>query len=118
MAREMENAMMFYTEKLGFRVISQVPPDGIPMRVVLGSGKATIVLQQEEILKAEFDPLRHTEPGGGFLLFMKVSNVEELFHKVAHACEYWTELRETEQGTIEFTVKDPLGYFITFSQER
>ena len=118
MAREMESALAFYTEKLGFRVISQVPPDGIPMRVMLGSGQAAIVLQQEEILKSEIEPLRDREPGGGFLLHMKVNNIEEIFHRVAHGCEYWTELRETEHGTVEFTVKDPLGCIITFSQDR
>jgi uncharacterized glyoxalase superfamily protein PhnB len=118
MVREMQMAILFYTEKLGFHVVSQVPENGVPTWAMLSSGNAVIMLQQEESLRQAIEPLRTREPGGGFTLYLKVNNIDELYNNVAHQCEFWTEIRETEYRTAEFTILDPMGYFITIAQDR
>lgn len=108
----------FYKSMLGFEVTAQVPETGSPSWVELVNGSARLMIQSREETQTEIPHLLAFTGGGTmFLVFRFEAHdiVRDLWTKSAKMEHIVFPLRETEYGTLEFSITDPDGYVLIFA---
>ena len=115
---DVKRSIDFYKEMLGFEVTAQVPETGSPGWAELVNGSARLMIQSREETQAEIPSLSTASNGGTMLLVFRFEDhdmVRDLWTKSAKLKRVVFPLRETDYGTIEFSVTDPDGYILIFA---
>lgn len=106
----------FYRSVLGFEAEMTVPEAGPFDWAMVRREGVTLMFQERTNLVEEYPTLRDRQPGGGLTLFVRVSDVEALFHAVEGKAEICTPLHESFYGTREFALVDCNGFVLTFAE--
>lgn len=117
MVADVNRAMDFYRDTLGFTVLATVPEEGHFDWAMIQSGDVTLMLQARSSLIQEI-PALESHPGGGALtLYSDVTGVAELYAKLKGNVTIVQDLHTTFYGAQEFAVQDPDGFILSFAEQ-
>ena len=105
---EMDRAMNFYTNVLGFAVSWRAPDDGGGENCMLQAGETSLLLSTGTHLGGT--------PQFTGTLYFHMTGVRELFGRVNGKAEVVWPLEAMEYGQTEFGIHDPDGYTLAFAE--
>lgn len=111
---EIESALTFWVDRLGFEKTMEVPHGGRLGFVGLQKGAVEIMYQTRESVAADVPSLAES-PTGGTFLFIEVEDVDAV-EKALEGVEPVIPRRKTFYGADELVVREPGGNVITFAQ--
>ena len=106
---EMERAVRFYTQQLGFSVAWRSPGDGGGENCMLEAGAVAVLLSTSLHLGT---PSQFTGT-----IYFDVEDVEGLWGTVAPTADVVWSIADMEHGTREFGIRDPDGYVLAFAEQ-
>lgn len=115
MVEDVTKTIEFYTDVLDFEVIQTVPEEGDLDWGFVRKDEVFLMFQKESSIKDEYPELKDQEKGGALTLYIKVDDLEHLFHSIKDEVNLIKEKHETFYGANEFAIQDPNGFIITFS---
>jgi len=115
MVDNMEKNIHWYTNILGFEK-KIVTPEINPIFVSLSNGGVEIMLYKREEFSQEIPKFKDIKIGGSFALYITVENIQTLYDSVKDHEKIIQELHTTDYGSVEFSLEDPNGYVLMFSQ--
>ncbi|MCB9174424.1 MAG: VOC family protein [Flavobacteriales bacterium] len=119
MVNNVEEAIEYYTDLLGFTLLRTVPEKGNPDWAMIKRNDVVLMFQSAKSLKDEMPKLKSQKPGGGLTFYIKVDRITELHEElVDNEVEIISDLESTFYDTIEFSIVDLNGYILTFSEEK
>src|SRR5579859_762374 len=113
-----ERSIDFYKNMLDFEVITQVLEEGTPIWAELANESVRLMVQSRYETQTEKLAISVSTIGGTMLLvfrFESYNTVHNLWARLARWEHVVFPLRETDYGTIEFSVTDPDGYVLIFA---
>ncbi|MCL2592003.1 MAG: VOC family protein [Defluviitaleaceae bacterium] len=117
MVKDVGKTIEFYKNILGFNVLGTVPENGPFVFAIVNANNVTISFQEEKSIKEEYAQLnKFASAGGGFTLYINVTDVNGLFEKVKEKATIAKEMHKTFYGSTDFSIEDCNGYILTFSQ--
>jgi len=117
MVKDVGKTIDFYANVLGFNVLAAVPEKKPFVFAMINANGILISFQEEKSIKEEYPQLENFLEGGCFTLYIKVTDVNELFEKVKGKATIAKELHKTIYASTEFAIEDCNGYILTFAQE-
>ncbi len=106
--RDLDRAIAWYADVLGFEPRGRQPDDGDGEHCFLHSADVELLLSTGSHLGAA--------PAFTGTLYFRVEGVDELFAKVRDRAEIVWPLETMDYGTREFGIRDPDGYVLAFAQ--
>jgi catechol 2,3-dioxygenase-like lactoylglutathione lyase family enzyme len=108
---DVDKSVDFYVNVLGFQKV-----EGDSHFAKLRAGISEIML----FLKSDFDQmlssLNRPENSGWSLLVIEIENIQDFYKNIKDKVKLHRPLQSTDYGTQEFTISDPDGYLIQFTQ--
>lgn len=117
MVQNVNDTINYYQDNLGFTVLETVPQEGPLDWAMVKRNDIVIMFQSKRSLSEELPRFQKQNPGGGFTLFIKMEGIHELFYELSETAEIISEIEDTFYGTTEFSITDPNGYVLTFSEK-
>jgi uncharacterized glyoxalase superfamily protein PhnB len=105
---DMQRAVAFYTDVLGFEVCWQAANDGGGENCMLEASRASVLLSTGSHLG--------DEPQLTGTLYFAMTGVRDFFEKVRHKAEVVWPLEVMDYGQTEFGIRDPDGYTLAFAE--
>jgi uncharacterized glyoxalase superfamily protein PhnB len=105
---DLDKALAFYTEVLGFAVAWSAPQDGGGDNAMLQGGSVSVLLSTAEQLGSQ--------PQFSGTLYFNMLGVDEFFDRVKDRVKLIWPLDVTEFGQREFGIRDPDGYTLAFAE--
>jgi len=103
----------FYTQTLGFTVANQMnDDDGNPYWVSLESGPIGLMFYSSQSLDSP-----PGLPAMTGVLYFNPADVRALWADLKARVQVEWELQEMPYGMLEFAIRDPNGYILSFGQE-
>jgi catechol 2,3-dioxygenase-like lactoylglutathione lyase family enzyme len=109
-----EPVLPFWTERLGFTVVAEVPEGDALGFVILAQGEAQLMYQTRASVEADAPALADT-PMGGSMLFLQVDDIEAI-EAALEGVERVVPRRQTFYGSDELFVREPAGNIVGFAQ--
>lgn len=109
---DVAKSIEFYIQIVGLKLI-----EGNDNWGRLGSERGEIILMLKNDFDQEIPGLGRPKNEGWFLLVVEVTEIEGLFKEIAGKMVVKRKLTNTLYGTKEFTIEDPDGYLVQFSQK-
>lgn len=116
MVQNVNDTVHYYQENLGFTLLETVPKEGLLDWAMLKRNEVVIMFQSKRSMVKDLPRFEKQNPGGGFTLYIKMKQVHELYYELLETAEIVSEIEETFYGTTEFSITDPNGYVLTFSE--
>lgn len=112
--KDLEKAVEFYKEMLGFRVVKEESSDEF---VALEFAENSIMLEKDELLKEALPKLKeeveNNQYGVGATIFIHVDDADRRYRDIkAKGVEIFSEIATKPWGAREFVIKDPEGYLL------
>ncbi len=109
---DVDQAVAFFTEKLSFRHVMSMAPEGKSIFAIVNFGGSDFGLGSDPAA-----PQPPYAPGVQFMIYLpEGQSIEDYYAQVqANGVKIDDELAETYWGDRAFTVHDPDGYMLTFS---
>jgi uncharacterized glyoxalase superfamily protein PhnB len=117
MVKDVEKTVKFYEKILGFSVLQTVPENEPFVFAIVNANNVYVSFQEEKSIKEELPQLNKFTKGGGFTLYITVTDINELFEKVKNEVAVVKEMHKTFYGSTDFVIEDCNGYILTFSQQ-
>ncbi len=114
---DVNQAVKYYTEVLGFTFITSVPETGSFNWAMVQRDGVTMMFQSLKSLQEDMPGLNISAKGSLGTFFIKVKGIDAYFERLKGKVELAHDMRTTFYGMKEFTVKDLNGYFLTFAEE-
>lgn len=109
-----EPSLRFWTEKVGFEKITEVPEGGSLAFAILQKDGAELMLQTRASAKADVPEMGEIADGQSIRLFMEVPDFNDLLRRIA-GTEVVMPERTTFYGMREIIVREPGGYAVCFA---
>ena len=106
---QLDRAVSFYTELLGFSVCWRSANDGEGENVMLEAGAINVLLSTGAHLG--------DIPAFTGSLYFNVSGVQDFFDQIKERVEIVWPLENMEYGQKEFGIRDSDGYILAFAEE-
>jgi len=116
LVEDIDETMDFYRTHFGFEVLSQLPSASDCQWALMKRNDVVVMFQSKASIRPDLAKAIPSSPGGGMSLFIKVDQVADLYDAVVDQTEMVGHLEQGVNGHLEFTLVDPNGYFITFSE--
>jgi uncharacterized glyoxalase superfamily protein PhnB len=117
MVKNVNETVDFYRNNFGFSVIMSVPDEGDYEWAVVKCHDIVLMFYDEANFKLDYPSLKDAQPGGSFVLYSKVKDIDALYKKLNSKVDFENHLHTTFYGIKEFSIKDLNGYILTFSQD-
>ena len=111
---EIEPALPFWVDRLGFEKTAEVPEGDRLGFVILQKGAVEVMYQTRASVEGDIPALAST-PMGGSLLFIQVDDLDAVA-KALDGVEPVVPRRKTFYGADELIVREPAGNVVTFAQ--
>lgn len=111
---EIEPALPFWIERLGFEKTTEVPEGDRLGFVILKRGDVEIMYQTRESVAKDVPPLAD-DPLGGTHLFIEVDDLDAV-QSALDGVEPVVPRRKTFYGADELILREPSGNIVTFAQ--
>lgn len=112
---EIEPALPFWIERLGFEKTAEVPDGGRLGFVILKKGDVQIMYQTRESVANDVPSLADRPVLRGSYLFIEVEDLDAV-QGALEGIEPVTPRRKTFYGADELIVREPAGNVVTFAQ--
>jgi len=112
---EIEPCVAFWTERLGFQKLVEVPDGSKLGFVILRRDAAEIMYQSYASVEKDVPAIASAARKGPTFLYIEIENLDTIKAAVKGAEVYLPE-RTTFYGAREIGIKDPAGHCITFAQ--
>lgn len=116
MVSNVAEAVMYYTQNLGFQMIDSVPANPPYDWAMVSVEGVALMFQAEASIKAEFAPLENQSLGGGLSFYVRVEGVKEWYERLKEKVTVVNELHESSYGMTEFSIQDLNGFVLTFAE--
>ena len=116
MVKDVGRTVDFYKNVLGFTVLTTVPENEPFVFAIVHANNVSISFQEEKNIKEEYTQLSKFTSGGGFTLYINVTDVNALLEKINGKATIAKEMHKTFYGSTDFSIEDCNGYILTFSQ--
>lgn len=118
MVKNVQQTVDFYHDLLDFTLVTSVPSDkgdpSLQWAMVQNQG-VTLMFQEETNLKEEYPALKTHAIGGGFTLYLTVTNVNDLYERAKKVATIIKEPHKTFYGATEFAIQDNNGCILTLA---
>ena len=111
---EIEPALPFWIDRLGFEKTAEVPHGDRLGFVILQKGNVEVMYQTRDSV-AEDVPALASTPAGGSMLFVQVDDLDAV-ERALEGIEPVTPRRRTFYGSEELIVREPGGNAVNFAQ--
>ncbi len=111
---EIEPALPFWMERLGFEKTAEVPHGDRLGFVILQKGGEEDMYQTRDSVREDLPEVAGT-PMGGSMLFVEVDDLDEV-ERALRGIEPVTPRRKTFYGSEELIVREPAGNVVNFAQ--
>jgi uncharacterized glyoxalase superfamily protein PhnB len=111
---EIEPALPFWMERLGFEKTAEVPHGERLGFVILQRGGVEIMYQTRDSVREDLPELG-TLPTGGSMLFVQVDDLDAV-ERALEGIPPVTPRRKTFYGSEELVVREPAGNVVNFAQ--
>ncbi len=119
MVKNVQQTVDFYQNLLGFTLVNSVPDQTGKQALqwaMVQAGNVTLMFQEEANLKAEYPSLAQHAVGGGFTLYLTVTNFDTLYGRAKSMTTIVKEPHKLFYGATEFALLDTNGYVLTICQ--
>ncbi|HEV2653407.1 MAG TPA: VOC family protein [Ktedonobacteraceae bacterium] len=116
MVEDVNRALQFYKEALGFEIVATVPDEGQFDWAMLKRDGVEIMFQSRASLGAEIPVLQQREIGGALTFYMNIEGIKELYADLKGKVSIVQEMHTTFYGAQEFAIQDSDGYILSFSE--
>lgn len=114
--KSVDETVKFYTEVLGFDVVTSTHDANKLIWAMIKTEGATIMFQDYKSLQDEYPELKERSLNSIFSLYIKVRNKKDLYEKIQNTNYLIKDLNTTPYGVEEFAIKDNNGFILTFSE--
>lgn len=111
MVDEMQESLDFYTDLLGFKIVTAVPEEN-PFFAIIENGSVEIMLYERNAFVEEIPYFDKQKLGGTIALYMGIKNLKEEYERLKNKVKIIQPLHETDYGTDEFSFYDCNGYVL------
>ena len=115
-AREIEPCVSFWTQKMGFNKIVEVPEGNTMGFVLLEKDGVELMYQSYASVEKDNPETAALVKKGPAFLYVEVGDLQEALSATKGA-EVVMPVRSTFYGAKEFGIKDPTGHYIIFAQQ-
>jgi uncharacterized glyoxalase superfamily protein PhnB len=116
MVKDVGKTSGFYTNVLGFNLLQTVPEKEPFVFAFVGMNDVTIGFQEEKSIKEEYEQMNKFSSGGGFTMYIHVTDINALHDKLKGKVKIIKEMHKTFYGSTDFAIEDCNGYILTFSE--
>jgi uncharacterized glyoxalase superfamily protein PhnB len=116
MVEDVNRAVDWYREVLGFEVAATVPQEGPLDWAMLTHDEVVLMFQARASLTDEYPVFQGREVGGALTFYTDVENVQAWYDRLKGQVRIVTEMHDTFYGSREFAFQDCNGYVFTFSE--
>ena len=116
MVEEIESCLPFWTDRLGFTKIAEVPQGDKLGFVILSKGGVEIMYQTRESVREDLPQLADFTTPGSTGLYIEVENIEEV-ERVMKGLEPVVPMRQTAYGAAEIGFREPAGNLVVFAMQ-
>lgn len=114
-SKDVNRSINFYTASIGFEVVMSIPDSGKLDFAILKYDEIELMVQSYDGIKSELPDLIPDKLSPSFLLYFEVSDLDSIYARTKSAVMI-KDKHQTFYGTMEYSIKDPDGYLIGFSQ--
>ncbi len=107
---QLQRAIDFYRDALGFSVVWQAGNDGGGENAMLQAGATSVLLSTGTHLGEK--------PQFTGTIYFNMTGVREFFESIKSKAEVVWPLEMMEYGQLEFGIRDPDGYTLAFAEDR
>jgi uncharacterized glyoxalase superfamily protein PhnB len=115
-AQEIEPCIQFWTERMGFQKIVEVPEDDKIGFALLEKDGLELMYQSYASVEKDNAATAAAVKQGPTFLYIDVDDLSQALAMVGNA-ELFMPERSTFYGAREFGIKDPVGHYIIFAQQ-
>jgi len=115
-AQEIEPCIQFWTEKMGFQKIVEVPEGGKIGFVLLEKDGVELMYQSYASVEKDNAATAAAARKGPAFLYIEVEELNAALAATSGA-ELVMPVRNTFYGAKEFGIKDPAGHYVIFAQQ-
>ena len=115
MVDDIERSVDWYTRVLEFKENIRTPQIN-PVFVSLSNGNVDIMLYKRDEFVEEIPQFKDVKIGGSFALYITIEDIQSLYDTVQNQAKVIQELHKTNYGSTEFSIEDPNGYVLMFTQ--
>ncbi len=116
MVKDVNCAVDFYKEFLGFELNQTVPETGQFEWASMKCGDIEIMFQAESSLIQDIPALQDSIIGGSLAFYIQMTGIDELYDKVKGNAAIVQDMHSTFYGMREFTIRDCNGYLLAFAE--
>ena len=117
MVESVDKSIAFYTEILGFSVLTSVPGKNDEFQfAILSKDNLMLMLQERSNLIEEYPVLDTARVHPSVSLYITVNNLDALYNEIRAKHPINTEPHTSFYGAKEFAVTDVDGYVLTFTE--
>lgn len=113
---DVNQAVDYYAEKLGFNLIASVPEKGTYNWAMVQRDGVSLMFQSLESIQDDMPSLKIDSKGSLGTFFIRMKGIDELYNQVKEKVEIAHTMRTTFYGMKEFVVRDLNGYFLAFAE--
>ena len=116
MVEDVQQTLAFYTEVLGFTVLTTVPEHPPLGFAIVQRDQVTLMFQSRPSLSENVPALTGSPIGASQTFYIEVEGVLDLYEALHGKVEIVVDLHKTFYGTQEFYFRDCNGYILSFSE--
>lgn len=115
--KDFAKSLAFYRDTLGFTVVSALPATAPHVFAWIQRGGVHVFLNDLATVQKDAVIAKRYKPGpGGVAMFVLMTGIDDLYGAVKGKVTVTEPIETKAYGSREFTVTDPDGYVITFSE--
>ncbi len=115
--RSVNETVKFYTEILGFKLVTSVPQDGELIFAIINAGNVNLMFQQLNSLQEEYPELKNLSDKLVATFYIKLQNKNSLYQKIKDTEYLVKEMHTTPYGAEEFALCDNNGFILTITED-
>ena len=116
--KDMAKSLAFYRDTLGFSVTSALPAAAPHVFAWLQRGGVHVFLNDQATVQKDPVMAKRYKPGpGGIAMFVLMTGIDQLYGAIKGKATVTEPIETKAYGSREFTISDPDGYVLTFSEQ-
>lgn len=115
MVKNVNESINFYTSYLGFALLQTVPENGDFEWGFVQKDNVHIMFQREDSIREEYPELEKQLSGGALTFYIKITDLLKFYEKIKTSVKIVHNLHKTPYGANEFSILDPDGFILVFS---
>lgn len=117
LVEDVDRSIEFYQKYFGFKLYNRFPTEGKATLAVVERNKLYVMFQDKLIFNEKKPEYIGGNISPSFSLLIDIDDAKKLYDQLKQEVDIVQELQLMFYNQYEFSVKDPDGYIITFSED-